>query len=170
MSAFVRIVRSRPVRILSAIALSTVILSPAAVVGAVVWNGQADSAVAPQVVDDQPVRMLPPPDTGAVSLPLGPANVYANDMSTVVPCPLCYLPPRVYVPNSMAGTVDVIDPLTFRVVDHYRVGSIPHHITPSWDKSVLYVENEGSSSLTVRGSWASCRPCTRPAAPSRACG
>jgi YVTN family beta-propeller protein len=70
-------------------------------------------------------------------------------MSGVVPCPLCNLPPRVYVPNSMAGTVDVIDPTTFRVIDHYAVGQIPHHITPAWDLSELYVENEGSSSLTV---------------------
>jgi YVTN family beta-propeller protein len=70
-------------------------------------------------------------------------------MSGVVPCPLCNLPPRVYVPNSMAGTVDVIDPTTFRVIDHYAVGQIPHHISPAWDLSELYVENEGSSSLTV---------------------
>jgi YVTN family beta-propeller protein len=75
--------------------------------------------------------------------------VYANDMATVVPCPLCNLPQRVYVPNSGAGTVDVIDPLTFKVIDHYRVGQIPHHITPSWDLSELYVEDEGSSNLTV---------------------
>jgi YVTN family beta-propeller protein len=53
------------------------------------------------------------------------------------------------VPNSAAGTVDVIDPLTFRVIDHFAVGQIPHHITPSWDLSQLYVENEGSSYLTV---------------------
>jgi len=70
-------------------------------------------------------------------------------MSGVVPCPLCDLPPRVYVPNSTAGTVDVIDPLTFKVIDHFAVGFIPHHIAPAWDMSALYVDNEGSSSLTV---------------------
>jgi YVTN family beta-propeller protein len=83
------------------------------------------------------------------SLP-GPAfNVYANTLSGTVPCPLCELPPRVYVPNSTAGTVDVIDPLTFSLIDHFRVGEIPHHIAPAWDMSALYVDNEGSSSLTV---------------------
>ena len=127
------------------------ILSPAAVVGAVVWTTSPQTATdnLPQVVDSGPVRMLPPPDLAPGSLPVGPANVYANDMPTVVPCPLCNLPPRVYVPNSLAGTVDVIDPLTFKVIDHYRVGSIPHHITPSWDLSELYVEDEASSLLTV---------------------
>jgi YVTN family beta-propeller protein len=143
-------VRSRPVRIFFAVVFVAVILSPAAVVAAVVWNApEVSPPTAPQLVDDQPVRMLPPPDVAPGSLPLGPNNVYANDMATVVPCPLCQLPPRVYVPDSMANTVDVIDPLTFKVIDHYRVGQIPHHITPSWDLSELYVENEGSSMLTV---------------------
>jgi len=146
----VRIVRSRPARIFIAVLLAAVILSPAAVVAAVVWNVQDVSAPAQaQPVDTQPVRMLPPPDVAPGSLPAVPNNVYANDMGTVVPCPLCNLPQRVYVPNSGAGTVDVIDPLTFKVIDHYRVGQIPHHITPSWDLSELYVEDEGSSNLTV---------------------
>jgi YVTN family beta-propeller protein len=43
----------------------------------------------------------------------------------------------------------VIDPTTFKIIDHYRVGAIPHHIAPAWDMSALYVDNEGSSSLTV---------------------
>ncbi len=144
--------RSRPVRIGFAAIFVAVILGPAAVVAAVVWTAPPLSAPVPatsQVADDQPVRMLPPPDVATGPLPSGPNNVYANDMATVVPCPLCTLPQRVYVPNSMANTVDVIDPLTFKVIDHYRVGQIPHHITPSWDLSQLYVENEGSSSLSV---------------------
>ena len=126
------------------------ILSPAAVVGAVVWSTPPSPASVPvALADSQPERMLPPPDVAPGTVPLGPNNVYANDMATTVPCPLCKLPPRVYVPNSMANTVDVIDPLTFKVIAHYKVGLIPHHITPSWDLSELYVENEGSSQLTV---------------------
>jgi YVTN family beta-propeller protein len=97
----------------------------------------------------QPARLLPAPDVLPGSLAPAPFNVYANTMSGVVPCPLCYIPPRVYVPNSLANSVDVIDPLTFQVIDHFAVGSIPHHIAPAWDMSALYVDNEGSSSLTV---------------------
>jgi YVTN family beta-propeller protein len=128
------------------------IVSPAGVVFAVVWTapplggGTTEAAVQ---ADAGPVRMLPAPDVQPVSLPPPDLNVYANTLSGVVPCPLCELPPRVYVPNSTAGTVDVIDPLTFKVIDHYAVGFIPHHIAPAWDMSELYVDNEGSSKLTV---------------------
>jgi YVTN family beta-propeller protein len=76
-------------------------------------------------------------------------NVYAATMTGVVGARVAGLPPRVYVPNSGDGTVAVIDPATFQVVDRFSVGQIPHHIAPAWDLSRLYVDNEGSSSLTV---------------------
>ncbi len=142
-------VRYRPVRIASAIVLVVAIISPAAVVFAVVWTAPNVTHQAAAPVDTEPARLLPAPDVLEASLPASPLNVYANTMSGVVPCPLCELPPRVYVPNSRAGTVDVIDPLTFRVIDHYSVGYIPHHIAPAWNMSALFVDNEGSSSLTV---------------------
>jgi YVTN family beta-propeller protein len=144
--------RSRPVRMFFAVIFVVAIVSPAGVVFAVVWtappfgNGTTDAATQ---ADTGPVRMLPAPDVQPVSLPPPDLNVYANTLSGVVPCPLCELPPRVYVPNSTAGTLDVIDPLTFKVIDHYAVGFIPHHVTPAWDMSQLYVDNEGSSKLTV---------------------
>jgi YVTN family beta-propeller protein len=144
--------RSRPVRILFAILFVVAVVSPAGVVFAVVWTAPPVTTVASQATsagDTQPARMLPAPDVQPVSLPAPDFNVYANTLSGVVPCPLCDIPPRVYVPNSMAGTVDVIDPLTFKVIDHYGVGAIPHHIAPAWDMSALYVDNEGSSKLTV---------------------
>jgi DNA-binding beta-propeller fold protein YncE len=144
------VVRSRPVRIAAAILLAVTIVSPAAVVFAVVWTTPSGPPPAPAVeAVAQPERMLPAPDVQSGSLPTEPLNVYANILSGVVPCPLCTLPPRVYVPNSGAGTVDVIDPLTFKVIGSFAVGYIPHHIAPAWDMSALYVDNEGSSSLTV---------------------
>jgi DNA-binding beta-propeller fold protein YncE len=142
-------VRSRLVRIAFAIFLALAIVSPAAVVFAVVWNAPSVAQPAAVPADTEPTRLLPAPDVQQVALPPGTVNVYANTMSGVVPCPLCEIPPRVYVPNSLAGTVDVIDPRTFTVIDHYAVGYIPHHIAPAWDMSSLYVDNEGSSSLTV---------------------
>src|SRR5712692_5695417 len=143
------LVRSRPVRIASAVVFALAILSPAAVVFAVVWTAPNAVPASSAAVDTEPTRLLPAPDVQQVGLPTSAINVYANTMSGVVPCPLCEIPPRVYVPNSTAGTVDVIDPLTFNVIDHYTVGSIPHHIAPAWDMSALYVDNEGSSYLTV---------------------
>ena len=136
-------------RVLLAAVFVFAVVSPAAVVFAVVWTAPPINAGATGPADNLPARLLPPPDVQPTTLPEPPFNVYANTLSGVVPCPLCELPPRVYVPNSMAGTVDVIDPRTFTVIDHYRVGVIPHHIAPAWDMSELYVDNEGSSSLTV---------------------
>ena len=142
-----RALRSRPVQVFFAIVFVLAIVSPAGVVFAVVWTAPPPATAAVQ--EPAASRMLPAPDVQPASLPEPELNVYANTLSGVVPCPLCELPPRVYVPNSTAGTVDVIDPATFTVIDHYAVGAIPHHIAPAWDMSALYVDNEGSSSLTV---------------------
>ena len=149
LAALATALRSRGFRIFFAFVFAFAVISPAAVVFAVVYTAPPISAGATAATDNGPERLLPPPDVQPTSLPEPAFNVYANTLSGVVPCPLCELPPRVYVPNSMAGTVDVIDPRTFSVIDHYRVGSIPHHIAPAWDMSALYVDNEGSSSLTV---------------------
>jgi DNA-binding beta-propeller fold protein YncE len=56
--------------------------------------------------------------------------------------------PRVYVPNSKSDTVDVISQRTFKVVDHFAVGALPQHVTPSWDLRTLWVTNDVGNSLT----------------------
>jgi YVTN family beta-propeller protein len=57
--------------------------------------------------------------------------------------------PLVYVPNSQSATVDVIDPATYKVVDHYAVGLLPQHVVPSYDLRTLYVTNDIGNSLTA---------------------
>lgn len=92
---------------------------------------------------------LPPvqgPDA-ADRLP-APINVYASTMSGRVPARLAAIPPRVYVPNSNSNYVTVIDPITMTVVNRFVTGAIPHHVAPAPDLSTLYVDNEGSSTLT----------------------
>jgi YVTN family beta-propeller protein len=79
----------------------------------------------------------------------GSHNVYAAATATHVPRRLRGIRELAYVPNSGDGTVDVIDPATYRVIRRFRVGNTPHHITPSWDMRRLYVDNTGSSTLTV---------------------
>jgi len=76
-------------------------------------------------------------------------NVYAATESGTVNPAVADIPARVYVPNSGTGTLDVIDPATYRVIAHYRVGAIPHHVAPAWDLSRLYVDDEGSGMLSV---------------------
>ncbi len=77
-----------------------------------------------------------------------PVNVYAATLEPRVNPAVAALPLRVYVPNSMAASVDVIDPKTFRIIDHYKVGVIPHHVFPSWDMQKLFVGNTASNTLT----------------------
>jgi YVTN family beta-propeller protein len=77
------------------------------------------------------------------------SNVYAATMTGQIHPAVADIAPRVYVPNSNAGTVDVIDPATFQVVDHLVVGGIPHHVAPAWDLSRLYIDIEATNALVV---------------------
>ena len=95
----------------------------------------------------------PPPQEAFSPLPgmppiLNPKDIYsearAGQLSPVVKA----FRPRVYVPNTVSNTVDVIDPSTFRVIDHFRVGRQPQHVTPSYDLRTLWVLNDLSDSLT----------------------
>jgi YVTN family beta-propeller protein len=75
-------------------------------------------------------------------------NVYAHTLAGDLSPAVAGIPARVYVPNSESNTVDVIDPATFRVVDHFAVGRLPQHVTPSWDLKTLWVDNDEGNSLT----------------------
>ena len=91
------------------------------------------------------------PVTGA-----GPnVDVYAHTRAGMTAPQVAADPPRVYVPNSLSNTVDVIDPSTYRIVDHFAVGARPQHVVPAYDLSTLYVNNNSGNSLTpidpVRG-------------------
>ena len=52
------------------------------------------------------------------------------------------------MPNSQSNTVDVIDPRTYRVVEHFAVGQLPQHVVPAWNLKTLYVTNDDGNSLT----------------------
>ena len=42
----------------------------------------------------------------------------------------------------------MIDPSTFRVIDHFEVGQQPQHIVPSYDLETLWVLNDKGNALT----------------------
>jgi DNA-binding beta-propeller fold protein YncE len=56
--------------------------------------------------------------------------------------------PRIYVPNSKADSVDVVDQRSGRIVRHFAVGGLPQHVTPSWDLKTLWVTNDLGNTLT----------------------
>nr|WP_254857761.1 YncE family protein [Protofrankia sp. BMG5.30] len=77
-----------------------------------------------------------------------PVNVYAAAGANQLSPAVRGARQLVYVPNSDSDTVDVIDPTTFKVVDHFVTGRNPQHVVPSWDLSTLYVTNNAGNSLT----------------------
>src|SRR5438132_9903198 len=86
--------------------------------------------------------------TQATTRTAASGNVYAHTGVGQLSPAVAGVPDRVYVPNSEADTVDVIDPATFRIVDHFAVGRLPQHVTPAWDRKTLYVDNDLGNSLT----------------------
>ena len=79
---------------------------------------------------------------------LDPNDIYSADRPNALSDVVKDFPERVYVPNTESNTVDVIDPKTFKVIDHFKVGRLPQHVTPSFDLKTLWVLNDKGNSLT----------------------
>jgi len=75
-------------------------------------------------------------------------NVYAFDSRNRLTGAARDAKPLVYVPNSESNTVDVIDPRSYRIVEHFPVGGLPQHVVPGWNLGTLYVTNDTGNSLT----------------------
>ncbi len=75
-------------------------------------------------------------------------NTYANDRVGMLAAGVRDVPSRVYVPNSVSNTVDVIDPTTFTIISHFAVPERPEHVVPSWDLRTLYVNSDLGNALT----------------------
>jgi len=76
-------------------------------------------------------------------------SVYAFDGANRLRGAARFAKPLVYVPNSQSATVDVIDPRTYKVIEHFTVGVLPQHVVPSYDLKTLYVTNDVGNSLTA---------------------
>ena len=91
--------------------------------------------------------------TQSSDLPGMPALVDAHDVyaanrpANLNPTVKGY-PDRIYVPNSGSDTVDVIDPHTFKIIDHFAVGHEPQHVVPSYDLKTLWVAADLGDKLT----------------------
>ncbi|MFN8063972.1 MAG: YncE family protein [Vicinamibacterales bacterium] len=77
-----------------------------------------------------------------------PTDVYAGARPSAVSDAVKGFPERIYVPNAVRNTVDIIDPRTFRVIDGFPVGRQPQHVVPSYDLKTLWVLNDLGDSLT----------------------
>ena len=76
------------------------------------------------------------------------AGIYAHAGRGMVSPAILHDAPLVYVPNSRAASVTVIDPSTHAIVRTFRTGAVPQHVVPSYDLSRLYVLNNEASTVT----------------------
>lgn len=77
-----------------------------------------------------------------------PANLYSEIATGHMSPAVAGALERVYVPNHSSDDVDVIDPATHKVVDHFKVGLNPQHIVPSYDLKTLWVANNAERRTT----------------------
>jgi YVTN family beta-propeller protein len=92
------------------------------------------------------------PATTEAPLPGMPAvldlqDIYAADQPNKLSSTVQRFPSLVYVPNSESASVDVIDPATLKIVDHFLVGQQPQHIVPSYDLRTLWVLDDKGNNL-----------------------
>ena len=114
--------------------------------GIVLFGGHGTAGTVSHITELEPHALRTV--TAAVPPLVDKHNVYeaadTGDLSPVVRNAKQY----VYVPNSMSGTVDVIDQRTYKIVRHFAVGALPQHVVPAYDLKTLYVTNDLGNSLT----------------------
>src|SRR5256885_6249460 len=137
--------RTRSMRVALGLAVALIVVS----VGVMAWNRHGD--------DSPPARASIAPPSGHQKKPklvqrhlsrAGPLDLYAYDHRGMISPVARHDLARVYVPNSASDSVDVIDPRTYKVVEHFPVGALPQHVTPSHDLKTLYVNNDVGNTLT----------------------
>ena len=76
-----------------------------------------------------------------------PTNVYSHDAAGLLSPVVAQMPNLIYVPNSASNTVDVIDPATGVIVNHFAVPAQPQHVVPSYDLKTLWVNSDVGNAL-----------------------
>lgn len=112
------------------------------------WEDDSPSkeAVVPLGSVEPRQKSMPLPTRGVTAS--SRVDVYAHNRRGMVAAWAKRARPLVYVPNSGSDSVDVIDQRTFRVIDHFGVGALPQHVTPSHDLRTLYVADDAGNTLT----------------------
>jgi YVTN family beta-propeller protein len=145
--------RSGPVGLLTAVLITATLAgcgSSSSGVPAAAGTEPAHATAMPSPAET-PTPAPAPSSTPASPIPAAataPANIYAAAGAGMLTGAAKSAKSLIYVPNGESNTVDVIDPTTYQVVDHYPVGRLPQHVVPSWDLTTLYVTNNTGNSLT----------------------
>jgi YVTN family beta-propeller protein len=121
-----RIANTRCFHVCGFVALALLAVAPATV-------RAADSASSGPGRAIQVVPGMPPV--------IDPNNLYSETRSDKLSPTVANHLSRVYVPNRASNDVWVIDPVTLKVVNKFKVGVHPQHVVPSWDLKTLWVNN-----------------------------
>jgi YVTN family beta-propeller protein len=100
---------------------------------------------APQQLSTAPTEVAAPSANASV-------NVYAATAAGHLRADVAADRALVYVPNTESDDVYVIDPATYKVVDHFYGGAEPQHVVPAYDMRTLYVTSSrvpGGSVLPI---------------------
>ncbi len=124
----------------------TIVLSFALFLTGILSTGCSSTRGGAEPAKAEPARATAatPPQDSLPGMPpvIDPKNIYSEDTVGKLSPVVKDFPSRVYVPNSGSNTVDVIDPKTFKIVDHFAAGKEPQHVVPSWDLKTLWVLND----------------------------
>ena len=82
----------------------------------------------PPTLDDLLPGMLPVVD---------PNDIYSETRPDKLSPIVRGFPARLYVPNGLSNTVDVIDPETYQIIDSFAADKEPQHVVPSYDLKTL---------------------------------
>lgn len=75
-------------------------------------------------------------------------NVYAHTRPQDLSATAKQAKQLVYVPDTEANQVQVIDPKTYRVIRSFGVSQVAQHVVPSWDEKTLWVNESTGYHLT----------------------
>jgi YVTN family beta-propeller protein len=118
------------IKFAAALAATALLANPAGAQPAPAQPASAPAAARPAVATVPGMPGVPDPE-----------NLYSETVAGKLSPAVAGALERIYVPNRGANSVSVIDPATLKVVDTFKVGEDPQHITPSWDLKTLWVSN-----------------------------
>ena len=101
--------------------------------------GKTPSPTSPPALD-APLPGMPPV--------LDPNDIYSETRPARLSPAVRGFPTRLYVPNGISDTVDVINPETYQIIESFPVGEEPQHVVPSYDMKTLWVLNNQGDTVT----------------------
>jgi YVTN family beta-propeller protein len=127
-------------RVVVSVGIAVAVLVVAWAVASTTGNKKTKARATPTTTLPRvPAKPIPIPD---------PANIYAAAGANMLSPAAAKAPYRIYVPESADEFVDVIDPTTMKVIEHFKSGLDPQHVVPGWDMQRLFATNDMANSLT----------------------